>query len=76
MKANIEIGQEVKVRIVSFTSFRHYGGREITSKSNIVNAKLIKMQSGFQPYIVELLDKCESLPKGHKIAVSETDFNI
>lgn len=76
MKATIEIGQQVKVRILSFTSFRHYGGREVSTKANISNSILVAIQAGTQPYIVELLEDCDGLKKGHKIAITENDFNV
>jgi len=76
MKTKIEIGQQVKVRILSFTSFRHYGGREISTKPNVSNSILVAIQSGYQPYIVELLEDCAGLKKGHKIAIAENDFNV
>jgi len=76
MTTTIEIGQQVKVRIISFTSFRHYGGREISSTPNICNSTLVAIQSGFQPYIVELLEDCAGLKKGHKIAIPENNFNL
>jgi len=76
MSQQIEIKQEVKVRILSFTSFRHYGGREIKATPNICNATLVAIQRGDQPYIVELLQAGAGLPKGHIIAISEKDFNL
>lgn len=66
----------VKIRLLSFKSFRHYGGREITTKVNFCQAVLIDTQSGYQKYIVELLEDCAGFKKGHKIAISENDYNL
>jgi hypothetical protein len=77
MKATSEnIGQTFKIRIVSHKSFRHYGGREITSTANFVNAVLDSIQDSDRPFIMTLLDSCAGFNKGHKIAVSDTDFDI
>lgn len=67
---------EVNVRLFSDKSFRHYGGREITTTPHICKAVLLSMQRGDQPYIVELLEDCAGFKKGHKIAVSENEYNL
>jgi hypothetical protein len=75
MKANkSNIGQTYKVRIVSYKSFRHYGGREITEKIDFVDAVLVGLQDSDQRYIVSLTQSCIGFPKGHKIAVTENNL--
>jgi len=77
MKANqSNIGQTYKVRIVSYKSFRHYGGREITEKVDFVDAVLVALQDSDQRYIVSLNESCAGFPKGHKIAVNENNLII
>lgn len=71
-----ESGVVVKVRLFTYKSFRHYGGREIKTISHTCSATLIGLQNGHQKYIVELLEPCAGWPTGHKIAVSENNFNI
>lgn len=83
MKAtNQNIGQTFKVRLLHYTSFRHYGGREIQTFSNIVDSTLVALQDGHQRYIVTLLNDCKDskgrvlYKAGHKIAVCENDFAL
>ena len=83
MKASIEnIGQTFKVRLLNYSSFRHYGGREIETFVNIVEAVLIELQGGYQTYIVTLTKDCKNhkgqvqYKAGHKIAVCEDDFAL
>jgi hypothetical protein len=83
MKACAEnFGETFKVRLSSYSSFRHYGGREITTYPTIVDCILIGLQSGHQRYIVELINDCvDSRGKliyraGAKIAVCENDFAL
>lgn len=68
--------ETVKVRLFTHKSFRHYGGREITTTPHICEAVLVGTQSGHQPYIVELLQPCAGFPKGHKIALQEKNYNL
>jgi len=67
---------QINVRLTSYKSFRHYGGREIKSTTHICKATLIKTQTGHQPYIVELMESCAGFPKGHKIAITERNYNV
>ena len=76
MKTITEMGMVVKVRLFSYKSFRHYGGREITGTPYICAATVVGIQEGHQKYIVELLEPCAGYPTGHKIAVSEKNYNI
>lgn len=65
----------IKVRLFSYNSFRHYGGREIATTPYICLATFIQYQSD-HTMIVELLEDCAGYKKGHKIAVLEQNFNI
>lgn len=83
MKAtNQNIGETFKVRLLNYTSFRHYGGREIQTFANIVDATLVELQDGHQRYIVTLINDCKDskgrvqYKAGHKIAVCENDFAL
>jgi hypothetical protein len=70
------IGETFKVRLLSYTSFRHYGGREIKTDAHTVDAVLVGIQDGHQRYIVELTHDCMQYKAGHKIAVCENDFSL
>jgi len=83
MKATSEnIGQTYKVRLLNYKSFRHYGGREIETFANIVEAVLVALQDGHQPFVVTLNEDCKNYKgqvqyrAGHKIAVCENDFAL
>ena len=65
----------VKIRLYTYKSFRHYGGREITTASHICSATLIEVQSD-GTYYVELSEDCAGFQRGHKIAVPSKDYNI
>lgn len=71
----MEIGTKVKVRLHNYKSFRHYGGREITTTSEIFDATYVRSQDGHQPHIVKLVGKCFGFPDGHIIAITVKDFN-
>lgn len=64
----------IKVRLFTYKSFRHYGGREIVTTPHICNASFVADQTHTQ--VVELLEDCAGWKKGHKIAVQNKDFNI
>lgn len=64
------------IRLYSHKSFRHYGGREITTTPHLCKAELIKEQTGHQKYICKLLEACAGFKAGHVIAICENDFNI
>ncbi len=68
-------GSNVKVRLFSYKSFRHYGGRVINTTPHICNAIFIKIQED-NTYLVELSENCASFKKGHKIAVLINEFNV
>lgn len=72
----VEINQEVNIRLFSYKSFRHYGGREISTTTHICKAILVGTQNDHQKYIVTLSEPCMAFKVGHKIAVCENDFNI
>jgi hypothetical protein len=83
MKAtNQNIGETFKVRLEYFTWFRHYGGREIQTFVNIVDAKLVGLQDGYLRYVVTLTDDCKDskgrvkYEAGRKISVPENDFDL
>lgn len=65
----------MKVRLYSFKSFRHYGGREIKSTALLCEAVLIEEQID-RTFYVELLESAAGYNKGHKIAVNPIDYNI
>jgi hypothetical protein len=77
MKATIKnIGQLCRIRICTYKSFRHYGGREINESVSYANAILVGLQDSTQCYLVELLDASCGFIKGHKIAVNDNDFEL
>lgn len=77
MKAtNLNIGQPCKVRLLSYKSIRHYGGREIRTYEHMVDATLVALQNDFLRYVVVLNSDAIGYKKGHKIAVCEKDFMI
>ena len=65
----------VNVRLYSYKSFRHYGGREITTIPYICSAILIEEQRDHTFY-VELTEDCALFKKGHRIAVLPKDYNV
>lgn len=67
---------EVTVRLYSHKSFRHYGGREITTTPHLCKAELVREQAGHQKYIVKLLEPSAGFKAGHLIAVCENDYNV
>jgi len=68
-------GTQIRVRILSYKSFRHYGGREITSTSNICLATFLFSQRD-HTNVVELNEDCAGYKKGHKISILPIDFDI
>ena len=68
---------EIKVRLYTYKSFRHYGGREITTTPHICKAVLIEKQQDHSYYVM-LTEDCIGFGRkaGSKIAVLEKDFNI
>ena len=78
----VNIGSTYKIRLVSYKSIRHYGDCDFTPYVHIVDATLVAIQDGYQPYIVTLNDRVKDhtghtqYKKGHKIAIREKDFNL
>jgi hypothetical protein len=70
-----QLGDTLKVRLFTYKSRRHYGGRDVTTFPHICNAKFLYQQTQWS-FVVELLEPCAAFPAGHKIAVIEKDFNI
>lgn len=64
----------VKVRLFTYRSIRHYGGRNITTTAHICNAQLVADDKHTK--IVILLQDCAGYKVGHKIAVQNKDYNI
>lgn len=64
----------IKVRLFTYKSFRHYGGREIQTTQYVCDAVFVADQTHTK--VVELLSACAGFDKGHKIAVMNKDFDI
>jgi len=71
----MESGTVIKVRLYEFKSFRHYGGREITTIPHVCHAKFIEEQRD-HTLLVQLIETCMLFKSGHKIAVLPKDFNL
>ena len=63
------------VRLYSYKSFRHYGGREITTTPYICKAEFVANQQDHS-IVVKLLEGCAGFKSGHLIAVNPIDFDI
>ena len=80
--SNKQIGDIFKVRIITYKWFRHYGGREVKTFSNEVNAILLGLQEGDQPYIVSIVNDVIDIngklqyKAGTKLGISKKDFNF
>jgi len=66
---------ETTIRLYSYKSFRHYGGREITTNAHLCKALFIRTQDD-HTNLVKLLEDCAGYKKGHLIAVQDCDFNV
>jgi hypothetical protein len=66
---------KVNVRLYKYKSFRHYGGREISTSAYLCKAEFMKRQTD-HTNLVKLLEDCADYKKGHLIAVIDRDFNI
>ena len=66
----------MKIRLLTYKSFRHYGGREITPTPHICEAEFVKRQPVDHTIVVKLLEDCGNFKKGHILAVQENDFDI
>jgi hypothetical protein len=64
----------IVVRLFTYKSFRHYGGREITTTPHMCKAEFVKDQKHTQ--VVKLLEDCAGFKAGHVIAVQNKDFNL
>lgn len=64
----------IKVRLFTYKSRRHYGGRDITPMPHICGAKFLFDQ--VHTKVVELQEDCAGFRRGHKIAVQNSDFDI
>lgn len=64
----------MRVRLYTYKSLRHYGGREINTTSHLCDAVFIADQ--IHTKVVELLNDCAGYKKGHKIAIDNKDFDI
>lgn len=69
------IGPTVNVRLYSYKSRRHYGGRDITTTAHTCPA-VFKFKQRDGTLVVELAAECTGFKKGHVIAVLPKDFNI
>jgi hypothetical protein len=65
----------VQVRLHAYKSFRHYGGREITTYNHICNAVFVAPQSD-GTMLVKLTETCAGFKAGHLIAVNKIDFDV
>ena len=75
------INNQYKIRLYSYKSLRHYGGRDILTFAHLVNATLTASQDGAsQPYIFTLDQDVKNhkgqivYKAGHKIAISPKDI--
>lgn len=64
----------VKVRLFTYKSFRHYGGREIITTPHICKAEFLADQ--IDTIVVRLLEPCAGFNTGHKISVQPKDYDI
>jgi len=65
----------VFIRLFSYKSVRHYGGREITTTPHTCKAYFVKNQTD-HTVLVQLDEDCAGFKKGHLIAVNPKDYNI
>lgn len=72
---DMETGSIVIIRLFQYKSFRHYGGRSITSVPHTCKAKFIEQQRDHS-FLCELQEPCNGFLAGHKIAVPSGNFNI
>ena len=71
----METGSIVIIRLFEYKSFRHYGGRSITSIPHTCKAKFVQQQKDHS-FLCELQEPCIGFPIGYKIAVPVDNFNI
>lgn len=65
----------MKARVCTYTSRRHYGGRDIITTSHAVSVRYIREQASVgQPHIVQLLERVGAYPVGHIIAIGDNDI--
>ena len=65
----------MKIRLQEFKSFRHYGGREITTYNHLVEAEFITQQRDGS-YLCILKEDGAGFKAGHKISVIAKDFDV
>lgn len=70
----MKAGTIVIIRLYTYKSFRHYGGREITETPAKCKASFIADQ--VHTKVVTLLEDCAGFKRGYKIAVDNKDFNL
>ena len=66
---------QVKIRLYTYKSFRHYGGREINTTSHICSAIFLFEQTD-GTNVCQLCEDCAGYKIGSKIAILEKDFNL
>jgi hypothetical protein len=71
----VEPGTIVNIRLKSYTSIRHYGGREITTHPHYCKAEFICKQCDHSNLVI-LAEDCDGKKAGYKIAVQDIDFNL
>lgn len=70
----MEPNAKIRVRLFSYKSFRHYGGREITTNAHFCDALFLEDQGSSK--VVSITDDCAGYKAGHKISVMNKDFNL
>ena len=67
--------QAINIRLYTYKSFRHYGGREISTTPHICKAAVLS-ENRDNTILVELLEDCAGFKSGHKISIQPKDFNL
>lgn len=68
-------GDTITVRLYSYKSVRHYGGRNITTAAHTCKASYDISQDD-HTHVVYLLEDCAGYKKGHRMAIQTIDFNV
>lgn len=63
------------IRITTFSSTRHYGGRDIKQVQHICKANFIKDQRD-NTKLCKLIEDCAGYKANHLLAVQPIDFNV
>lgn len=61
------------IRLYTYKSFRHYGGREITTKTHLCRALFVDNQTD-GTVLFQLLDDCAGYKKGNKVSILAKDI--